>query len=69
MHSVASGHPLSLSFSDLSVWCYRCEAYIDNFELHKFKNLVHKSKFNGEELVWSYDNDMHIDLTLDDDSE
>lgn len=30
MHGVVSSHPLVLSFSDLSVWCYPCEAYIDN---------------------------------------
>lgn len=29
-HGHEIGHPLTLSFSDLSVWCYQCEAYIDN---------------------------------------
>lgn len=29
-HERATQHPLTLSFSDLSVWCYRCESYIDN---------------------------------------
>lgn len=29
-HNEESSHPLTLSFSDLSVWCYVCEAYIDN---------------------------------------
>ena len=23
------GHPIALSFSDLSVWCNTCEAYVD----------------------------------------
>lgn len=27
-HGVASEHPVVLSFSDLSVWCYLCEAYV-----------------------------------------
>ena len=67
LHSISSDHPLTISFSDLSVWCYKCEAYIDNPQLHKFKNLVHRSKF-GEDLVWSY-GDLHIDLTIEDDSE
>lgn len=74
MHFESSEHPLTLSFSDLSVWCYACEAYVDNPQLHKYKNLVHKSKFDGEELVWSYGNEetMVIDLRAnaeDDDSE
>lgn len=73
LHYESSEHPLTLSFSDLSVWCYACEAYVDNPRLHKFKNLAHKSKF-GEELVWSYENEggvMQIDLRArdDDDSE
>lgn len=66
LHYVSSEDPLTLSFSDLSVWCYKCEAYVDNPQLYKYKNLVHRSKF-GEELVWSY-GDLQIDLkTIDDD--
>lgn len=30
LHAEKMEHPLALSFSDLSVWCYKCEAYIDN---------------------------------------
>lgn len=30
IHAEEMEHPLALSFSDLSVWCYKCEAYIDN---------------------------------------
>lgn len=72
LHYVSGEHPLTLSFIDLSVWCYACEAYVDNPQLFKYKNLVHKSKFDGEELVWSYGNDsvMQIDLrTAGDDDE
>lgn len=74
MHFLSSDHPLTLSFSDLSVWCYKCENYIDNAQLHKYKNFVHRSKF-GVDLVWSYGNVMQIDLQNnhndcdDDDSE
>ena len=57
IHNKATDHPLTLSFTDLSVWCYKCEDYIDNPILHKYKNLAHISKF-GEELVWSYGNNL-----------
>lgn len=50
-------HTLTLSFSDLSVWCYKCEDYIDNSALFKYQNLAHLDKF-GEEMVWSYGNDL-----------
>ncbi|KAK6627559.1 hypothetical protein RUM44_010037 [Polyplax serrata] len=52
-HNEESSHPLTLSFSDLSVWCYVCEAYIDNMILYPAKNAVHRSKF-GSDLEWSY---------------
>ncbi|XP_034252879.1 histone deacetylase 6 isoform X1 [Thrips palmi] len=52
-HGHEVGHPLTLSFSDLSVWCYECEAYIDNAILYAAKNAAHRSKF-GEDLPWSY---------------
>lgn len=55
-HSIESAHPMALSFSDLSVWCYPCEAYIDNSKLHVYKNLLHRHKF-GEDMVWSYPTD------------
>lgn len=29
-HGVVAEHPVVLSFSDLSVWCYLCEAYVHN---------------------------------------
>lgn len=29
-HAEECEHPITLSFSDISVWCYGCEAYIDN---------------------------------------
>lgn len=67
MHSVTADHPLALSLTDLSVWCHKCSFYVDNPQLHKFKNLVHRSKF-GEELVWSYGN-LQIDLSVESDSE
>ncbi|KDR24372.1 Histone deacetylase 6 [Zootermopsis nevadensis] len=53
LHGQETSHPLTLSFSDLSVWCYGCEAYIDNQILYAAKNAVHRSKF-GEDMPWSY---------------
>lgn len=29
-HGQVSGHPMVLSFADLSVWCYACESYVHN---------------------------------------
>lgn len=55
-HHLDTDHPLTLSFADLSVWCYKCENYIDNPRLFKYKNLAHLDKF-GEEMVWSYGSD------------
>uniref|UniRef100_A0AAQ5ZG93 Protein deacetylase HDAC6 n=1 Tax=Amphiprion ocellaris TaxID=80972 RepID=A0AAQ5ZG93_AMPOC len=34
-HGVVSQHPLVLSFSDLSVWCYLCEAYVHNQRINR----------------------------------
>jgi histone deacetylase 6 len=68
LHFVSSEHPLTLSFSDLSVWCYKCEAYVDNPQLYKFKNLVHRSKFS-EDLVWSYGDTMLINMQRNEDEE
>ena len=49
IHGTSSEHPIALSFSDISVWCYICDDYIDNSTLYKFKNAIHKSKF-GENM-------------------
>jgi len=50
-HSSSSGHPLALSFSDLSVWCFVCDSYVDNQQLYPAKNKAHRHKFNGEEML------------------
>ncbi|CAH9073577.1 unnamed protein product [Cuscuta epithymum] len=28
-HHQRTNHPIALSFSDLSVWCFSCDAYLD----------------------------------------
>ena len=43
-------HFLALSFSDLSVWCYCCDNYVDNIRMYDVKNAAHKNKF-GEEML------------------
>ncbi|XP_012058675.1 PREDICTED: LOW QUALITY PROTEIN: histone deacetylase 6 [Atta cephalotes] len=52
-HAEEFEHPITLSFSDISVWCYSCEAYVDNPRLYAARNAAHQSKFN-EELPWTY---------------
>ncbi|XP_059189555.1 histone deacetylase 6 isoform X2 [Centropristis striata] len=52
-HGVVSEHPLVLSFSDLSVWCYLCEAYIHHQILFEAKNSAHCAKFGEEIPPWS----------------
>lgn len=59
-HEQVSHHPMTLSFTDLSVWCYGCEAYIDNPRLYAARNAVHRSKFN-EDLPWTYSSPINID--------
>eukprot|EP00088_Acartia_fossae_P042986 TRINITY_DN45222_c0_g1_i1.p1 TRINITY_DN45222_c0_g1~~TRINITY_DN45222_c0_g1_i1.p1 ORF type:complete len:159 (+),score=11.94 TRINITY_DN45222_c0_g1_i1:29-478(+) len=52
-HAEEEFHVLTLSFSDLSVWCYGCDNYVDNKLLYPAKNAAHRDKF-GEDMVDSY---------------
>ncbi|XP_066436056.1 histone deacetylase 6 isoform X2 [Eleutherodactylus coqui] len=47
-HGVSCGHNLVLSFSDFSVWCYSCDAYIHNEVLLPAKRSAYRSKFMEE---------------------
>ncbi|TRY79116.1 hypothetical protein TCAL_06597 [Tigriopus californicus] len=47
-HSIENHHLMSVSFSDLSAWCYGCEEYIDNPCLYDIKNKLHVQKFGIE---------------------
>jgi histone deacetylase 6 len=69
-HNLTENHPLTLSFTDLSVWCYACEAYIDNPRLYLYKNLAHIDKFN-EEIPWALASGAAttIDMLADDDED
>nr|XP_027808092.1 histone deacetylase 6 isoform X1 [Marmota flaviventris] len=48
-HHEASGHPLVLSYTDLSTWCYPCQAYVHHQALLDVKNIIHQYKF-GENM-------------------
>ncbi|XP_065830679.1 histone deacetylase 6-like isoform X2 [Oscarella lobularis] len=48
-HSSDEDHHVVLSFSDLSVWCYACDNYVDNEMIRAAKQSAHQSKF-GEEM-------------------
>lgn len=60
-HHLDTEHALVLSLADFSFWCYKCEAYVDNPILFKYKNLAHIDKF-GEEMKWSYDDHYNLEL-------
>lgn len=45
MHALETSHCLSLSFSDLSFWCYQCESYIISDELNLAYQLCSEKKF------------------------
>lgn len=47
-HGKDADHPLVLSYTDLSAWCYKCDNYIDNEKLTPPKSSAHKSKFGTE---------------------
>ena len=49
IHGTEKKHALTLSFSDISVWCYQCNDYLDNPKLFEFKNAIHRNKF-GEDM-------------------
>lgn len=45
-HFNDSGHPLAISLSDLSVWCYSCESYVKHDLLKPAQNKCYISKFD-----------------------
>jgi len=44
-HSKTSGHSVTTSFSDLSIWCYECDDYITHPFLSVFVKELYKAKF------------------------
>ncbi|XP_049543518.1 histone deacetylase 6 isoform X1 [Anopheles darlingi] len=59
-------HPIALSFSDLSVWCYDCDSYIDHAALHPYKTLVHMVKFS-EPFHWAYGSNLSLEVVRSED--
>ncbi|CAL1298744.1 unnamed protein product [Larinioides sclopetarius] len=47
-HGLDMKHYLTLSYSDLSVWCYACDAYIHNNLLVPIKERACEAKFNPD---------------------
>jgi len=47
-HFETSKHPLALSFSDLSTWCYQCDSYIRSPKLSQVFQLAHEDKFKAK---------------------
>ncbi len=37
-HHEETKHPITLSFSDLSFWCYECDSYIKSHVLLRFRD-------------------------------
>nr|KAF6435552.1 histone deacetylase 6 [Rousettus aegyptiacus] len=52
-HYEGSGHPMVLSYVDLSTWCYQCQAYVHHQALLDVKNVAHQNKF-GEDMPHSH---------------
>jgi len=46
-HFTTTKHPIAMSFSDLSTWCYECESYIRNPNLSRVFQQVHLDKFKA----------------------
>jgi len=45
---VSRGHCLALSYSDLSVWCYECDCYVQHESLDPLVKTMERLKFGGE---------------------
>ena len=44
-HNGTTKHPVALSFSDASFWCYECDSYIDAPSLKNARFALSKAKF------------------------
>merc|ERR1712173_1597 len=62
-HSNNTDHVMALSFSDLSVWCYCCDNYVDNEKLYNIKNAAHRDKF-GEEMMKVVASEGTVDIRM-----
>lgn len=46
-HNEETSHPIALSFSDLSFWCYSCDSYVKSGRFEKVHNHFYKDKFGN----------------------
>mmetsp|Transcript_18151 Transcript_18151/g.25837 ORF Transcript_18151/g.25837 Transcript_18151/m.25837 type:complete len:120 (-) Transcript_18151:116-475(-) len=46
-HATASGHSIAVSLSDLSAWCYECEAYVTHPCLDPLLARLNELKFSS----------------------
>ncbi|GAB5593478.1 hypothetical protein Unana1_08378 [Umbelopsis nana] len=46
IHAAEDSHPIALSLTDLSTWCYSCEEYITSSRLDTLKRSVYILKFD-----------------------
>ena len=47
-HSIETGHCVCISLEDLSVWCFKCESYLDPFAIKPVREVFvkfHEEKF------------------------
>ncbi|KAI8906231.1 hypothetical protein DFJ77DRAFT_478067 [Powellomyces hirtus] len=44
-HYDQARHPVAVSYTDLSSWCYECSDYIDSPILHPLRSAIHEQKF------------------------
>lgn len=47
-HSMQAGHYLCISYSDLKVWCYGCDSYIDNLAFFPIQKQLYFQKYKME---------------------
>jgi hypothetical protein len=48
-HFHQTHHPIAIGYADLSVWCFACDAYIENPHAQSIVSThVHKNKFGKE---------------------
>ncbi|KAI8068151.1 uncharacterized protein B0P05DRAFT_552012 [Gilbertella persicaria] len=45
-HAEETGHAVCISYSDLSVWCFKCDAYIIHKDLQPMKTSLYRLKFD-----------------------
>ncbi|KAI3409969.1 Histone deacetylase 6 [Globodera pallida] len=48
-HYETANHPIALSYADVSVWCYTCNAYLDNNAFASAIKAARESKFGQDE--------------------